>query len=90
MAVGMDARSRSLYLHAKPLVHHMNRNKDNSHWVSGCVFVNEGHVWCSYCVFMNKYKKKLFRTRDLNPPEVDTEHMYIVTQMDGIDVNCEL
>lgn len=30
VAVNIDAGSRSLYLYAKSLVHHMNRNKDHS------------------------------------------------------------
>jgi len=30
MAINMDARSGSLHLHAKSLVHRMSRNKDHS------------------------------------------------------------
>lgn len=96
MAVHMDARSRNLYLRAKSLVHHINRNKDRSHWLSALIFVNEGQVWCPYCDLMNTYTK-LFKTRDLNPSRVDIEHMHvgstsmnlIAAQIFNIDIKCE-
>lgn len=66
MAISMDGMARSLYLLPKSLVHPVMRSKNCSHCVSAPIFVNKGHVWCSYCNLVNKYKK-LFQTRGLNP-----------------------
>lgn len=73
MAINVEARSRSLYLYAKSLVHRINRNEVRSHWLSALVFVNDSLAWCSYSDLMNIYKT-LFMTRDLNPSGVDIEH----------------
>lgn len=38
VAITMDGRARGLYLHSKPLVHPVNRNKNCGQWVSAPIF----------------------------------------------------